>query len=203
MNPLDTILDKSEELFFQLGVRSVTMDEISKALGISKKTLYLSVENKKDLVNKVIFRHIEREKTFFDQLKKQNLNAIDTLVELVKHVVDFFQKMPTAVIYDLQKYYPNAWQIIDTFKRSFALKEMEQLILKGQKESLFRAEINAQLTAFYYFIILDSFFQPNFLVQLNTSFNAIYLDYISYHLHGLVSAEGKKYLNTINLNNDK
>lgn len=203
MNPLDTILDKSEELFFQLGVRSVTMDEISKALGISKKTLYLSVENKKDLVNKVIFRHIEREKTFFDQLKKQNLNAIDTLVELVKHVVDFFQKMPTVAIYDLQKYYPSAWQIIDTFKRSFALKEMEQLILKGQKENLFRTEINAQLTAYYYFIILDSFFQPNFLAQLNTSFKAIYLDYISYHLHGLVSAEGKKYLNTINLNNDK
>ena len=36
----EKIVEKSTELFLNLGFKSVTMDEIASALGVSKKTLY-------------------------------------------------------------------------------------------------------------------------------------------------------------------
>ena len=47
------ILLKSADLFTKYGIKSMTMDDISQQLGISKKTLYLYVDNKKDLVKKI------------------------------------------------------------------------------------------------------------------------------------------------------
>jgi len=40
------ILTKAENLFFKYGVKSISMDDLSRELGISKKTLYQSVDNK-------------------------------------------------------------------------------------------------------------------------------------------------------------
>ena len=41
-------------LFQECGIRSLTMDDISKKLGCSKKTLYVFYKNRRDLVKKVI-----------------------------------------------------------------------------------------------------------------------------------------------------
>ncbi len=46
----ENILDKSADLFLNYGFKSVTMDDIANALGISKKTIYQHLENKTKLV---------------------------------------------------------------------------------------------------------------------------------------------------------
>ena len=46
----DKILEKSGEMFLTLGFKSVTMDDIARELGISKKTLYKYFSNKANLV---------------------------------------------------------------------------------------------------------------------------------------------------------
>jgi len=56
------ILEKAEDLFLRYGLKSVTMDDIARKLGMSKKTLYQYVENKTDLVSKIMLAHIETEK---------------------------------------------------------------------------------------------------------------------------------------------
>ena len=42
----DLILEKTRELFLTIGFKSVTMDHIANAMGISKKTIYNFFENK-------------------------------------------------------------------------------------------------------------------------------------------------------------
>ena len=49
----DKIIEKSNELFLNLGFKSVTMDEIANSLGISKKTLYKHFGNKTALIDAV------------------------------------------------------------------------------------------------------------------------------------------------------
>ena len=50
----ERIRQKAHGLFMQYGLRSVSMDDIATALGISKKTIYLSYEDKAALVDDVI-----------------------------------------------------------------------------------------------------------------------------------------------------
>ena len=46
MEAKEKILKGATELFFRLGVKSITMDDIARELGISKKTLYQHFEDK-------------------------------------------------------------------------------------------------------------------------------------------------------------
>ena len=56
-------LERVESLFLRFGIKSQTMDDVARELGISKKTLYQMIDNKDDLVEKVLVNHITREKT--------------------------------------------------------------------------------------------------------------------------------------------
>ena len=55
----EKIIHKASELFLTLGFKSVTMDDIANALGISKKTIYVHFNNKTKLVEAVTFTLFE------------------------------------------------------------------------------------------------------------------------------------------------
>ena len=50
---MNELIIRISVLFKKYGIKSVTMDDISRELGISKKTLYQHFENKIDIINKV------------------------------------------------------------------------------------------------------------------------------------------------------
>ncbi|WP_422354444.1 TetR/AcrR family transcriptional regulator [Roseivirga pacifica] len=55
----DKIIEHTGNLMIQFGIRTVTMDDISRDLGISKKTIYQYFKDKKDLVNSIVREHID------------------------------------------------------------------------------------------------------------------------------------------------
>ena len=55
----EQIVQKSAEMYLTLGFKSVTMDDIANALGISKKTIYVHFANKTKLVEAVTFEIFE------------------------------------------------------------------------------------------------------------------------------------------------
>ena len=72
----EKIIEKSNELFLNLGFKSVTMDEIASSLGVSKKTIYKYFKNKTDLVASVteyIFNNIS---SGINQICSLNKNPI-------------------------------------------------------------------------------------------------------------------------------
>ena len=202
MDQLNEILNTSEALFFRVGIKSITMDDIARELGISKKTLYVHVDNKKDLVEKVMQRYIQNEAEFMQNIKLDDMNAIDIIVEIIKHVHKSISNLPHSAIYDLQKYYPKSWNHFTAFKDKLIFDMMVGIIQKGKKEKLFRKNINERLIAKFYVIAMDGTLNAENFKSENVLFKDIYLEYITYHLHGLVSDEGKIYLKTIKLNNE-
>ena len=65
------------DLYKKYGIKSVTMDDIARELGISKKTLYNLVSDKKELVEKVILQEFDDVKECFNRVfEKEGINAI-------------------------------------------------------------------------------------------------------------------------------
>ena len=71
-----TILAKVQDLFMKYGLKSVSMDDISRQLGISKKTLYQCVENKRDLILEVFQKHIKEEETAINEITAQSKDCL-------------------------------------------------------------------------------------------------------------------------------
>ena len=80
----DKIISKSEELFLSLGFKSVTMDDIANAIGISKKTIYAHFSNKTALVEVVIFETLDHIYEGIDKINASSINPIEELYERVQ-----------------------------------------------------------------------------------------------------------------------
>ena len=56
MDARDSILDGAAKLFKQKGLKSVTMDELAKSLGMSKRTIYENFKDKDELIETCLLK---------------------------------------------------------------------------------------------------------------------------------------------------
>ncbi|MFT4969847.1 MAG: AcrR family transcriptional regulator [Chitinophagales bacterium] len=193
------ILVKAKELFFKLGVRSITMDDISRELGISKKTLYQYVDNKSDLVQKTLQLHFSQEKIVIGTAITDAENAIDEIIRIVRESLKQFRSMHPSSIYDIKKYYPEAWTIIDQFKTEFIYSCIKANISKGKEDGMYRMGIDEDVITKLYINSIDYLVNPYNFPPSDYNFSDLYKEFIAYHLHGISTEKGHKYLKNIQL----
>lgn len=188
------ILQGAAGLFLRYGVKSVTMDDISRELGISKKTLYQHVENKADLIQQAIQAHLDEEKEMIGQIRKMADDAIHEIVILARHITQMFREMPPSLTYDLQKYYRNCWDLVDGYSKSHIYGVIRDNIERGMQQGVYRKNINPDIIAKLYVnnssVIVDEEVFP----LRNYHKENLFIEHINYHLHGIASAKGLKLL---------
>ncbi len=188
----ESILSNSKELFLKYGVKSVTMDDIARELGMSKKTLYQYVKNKEELIHLMIQAHIELEKEITTDILKSSKDAISEMFGMAKHVLETLSKLPSTTIYDLQKYYPKSWQLVEAFHKHFIYKSIKKNLERGVKEKLYRTEIDCDIIAKLYVgkstIVADESVFPSKEYNKEELFKAYFL----YHIHGIATEKGVK-----------
>lgn len=190
MEAKEKILVRSEELFLMYGLRSVSMDDIAKKLGMSKKTLYNYFDNKKELIHNVINEYIKREKEFATEILGKSMDAVDEMLTLAKHFIELLKKMKPTIMYDLQKYYPNSWELIEKLHLTFIEDVIKNNITKGITEGLYRENIDSTVISKLYvaktIILNDEGIFP--VKEFNREL--LFTEFIQYHLHGIVSQKG-------------
>lgn len=190
----ELLLISISELFMKFGIKSLTMDDISRNLGISKKTLYQITTDKKDLVKQCIDLMINMENKMLCEYQKINGNAIDEMLLINVHIGMKFQKIQPAVLFDLQKYFPEAWKEIENHKYCTILEVVKDNIEKGKSEGLYRETINAEIVAKIYIGLVDKMFEPDFFLLAKKSIEELYIEIAGYHIRGIASDKGLKYL---------
>ena len=65
---IERIIEGGEELFLQAGIKSVTMDDIARHLGMSKKTIYQFFKDKNELVIALVKKRLQSD--------EEQMNAI-------------------------------------------------------------------------------------------------------------------------------
>jgi AcrR family transcriptional regulator len=190
------ILNKAEELFLQYGVKSITMDDLAQALGASKKTLYLHVENKADLVFKTVEQHIAQEKEMIARVAESAENAIDEMALLAKNVIDNMSKSHPSMLYDLQKYYPKAWQLFLDFKFQVVYNAIKRNLEKGIQEGLYRPDLNPEIISRIYISRMEVVLDTRLFPRTQYPFIEVYKEQIKYHLRGISSEKGWSYLSS-------
>lgn len=176
------------------GIKSMTMDDIARHLGVSKKTLYLYVTDKNDLVEKVMLSIVNRERAITREMCDNNPNAIDMLFELTKDVSKKFGQIHPSINYDLQKYHPKAWGIFEEFRTVFVANCIEENITKGIEQGLYRSNLDPYVIARLYAVKMDMCMDGNVFPPDRYNFKSIHLELMRYHIRGIASDKGMVYL---------
>jgi AcrR family transcriptional regulator len=143
----ERILHKAEQLFFRFGVKSVTMDDIARELGVSKKTIYQHFPDKDEMVYQTVLLEMEKDQCEFETLRAGNYNAIERIMYGTEMMRLQFADMNPSLIYDIQKYHPRAWQVFQDHKHDFILNGIREELRQGVTEGLFRADLDVEVLA--------------------------------------------------------
>lgn len=139
----DKILETAMNLFAQHGIKAVKMDDIAKALNISKRTLYEIYEDKEVLLFEGVKRYIATHDEDMMRFVSDNHNVMDIIINVYKEKVYEFQHT-NPLFYDDIKKYP---KVLDYFEscREENHRRLAAFLAKGTKEGYFREDINFDL----------------------------------------------------------
>jgi len=196
METKEKILSKSEALFLRYGIRSVTMDDIARELGISKKTLYQIVDNKADLIKKVLLKYIEEERSSMLEIIQSSGNAIEEMLNIGQHITQVLRKLKPTTLFDLQKYYPESWQMVRALNQEHVYSVIRQNLEKGISQAFYRSNLNADIIARLYVGKTHYLVNEDFFPLRNYERGELYREFILYHMHGILSEKGREWIRT-------
>lgn len=184
------ILEKAEDLFLRYGLKSVTMDDIARKLGMSKKTLYQYVKNKTDLVSKIMLAHIEAEKAMMEEVKTNSGDAIEEMLKVGRYAVQQLRKLSPTLVYDLQKYYQNIWLLLQKLHRGHGQQMIQENIERGKLQGVYREDVNAEILAKMYVMSSFSLADEDIFPLKDFNKEKLFIEFIKYHIHGIASEKG-------------
>ena len=187
------IIQESTQLFLKFGLRSVTMDDLAREMGLSKKTLYNYVANKAELVDqgmRVMFNTVTEH---MGTLAKQSNNAIDELFTIDEYFDEMMREQHPAMIFQLKKYYPKTFIWLEGNKIKFVIDTTIQNLTRGIEQGLYLPDINKEYLAYIYLahtLVMENETIPKEVCE-SASFHR---EHLLYHLRGITSDKGLEYL---------
>ena len=188
----ERIKQKAHELFMQFGLKSVSMDDIANALGISKKTVYRFYEDKDALVDEVIAANIQHNQGSCEKDRAQSDNAIHEIFLAMDFMMEMFRSMNPSLVFDMQKYYPRAFHKFSKHKNDYLYTVIRENIARGIKEELYRADLQTDVIARFRVESIMLPFDPAFHSKVKQNLAAIEEELTLYFLFGMVSPKGYK-----------
>lgn len=139
------ITQAAEKLFVTYGIRSVTMHEIARQLGISKKTIYQHFQDKDELVLRVTELLWERDFQVLLNIESEAHNAIEAASRTTRYILEVHQNFNPSMMYDIEKYYPESWRVHKTYMDQKIYHLILENMHRGIQEGLYRKDLNMEI----------------------------------------------------------
>ncbi|WP_317899842.1 TetR/AcrR family transcriptional regulator [Aurantibacillus circumpalustris] len=195
MEPQEKILKTALGLFFKYGIKHITMDDIAKELGMSKKTIYQFYKEKDDLVNQLCNIQLLEQERHFDEMNKSAKDPIHEIMLISEMMMTMMQNINPMFFLDLQKFYPTGFQRFQSFKENCAYKNVLTNIKKGIELGVYRADLDVEFASRLRMAQIDMLMFGNYFSFERVSFaktNTLVLDIFVF---GICTIKGHKLFN--------
>tara|TARA_R110002073_G_scaffold108336_5_gene243559 strand:- start:138381 stop:138977 length:597 start_codon:yes stop_codon:yes gene_type:complete len=186
----EKILHSASEMFLSLGFKSVTMDDIAKISGVSKKTIYAHFSNKTELVEAVTNYLFDIISCGIDMIHEQQENPITELFEIKKFVMQHLKDEKSSPQYQLQKYYPKIYATLKQKQFEVMQDCIKENLQRGLDKKIFRENLDVDFIARIYFQGMVGIKDKDIFPLQDYSMNTLMNYYLEYHLRGICTEKG-------------
>lgn len=185
------------QLLMKYGLRNISMDDIARELGISKKTLYQWFSSKEDMIDAVIDyittnitqNHCEDKENVTDE------NAIDTILRVMNNIGKIGKQINPIFFWELNKYYPVQAKKLNDFRVKHIHEKIVENLNRGINEGIYRNNINIDVVSYMYVNLIEHFHELINNEKLQKyPIDVILKEIYMFHLHAIVNAKGREYL---------
>jgi AcrR family transcriptional regulator len=152
------------------GFSKVTLDEIASELGMSKKTLYKYFENKEDLLRTGVEQNMRAIACEMDLIASSDKSFSEKLAGVMMLIGKQMSRLSRTAMVDMQKFAPELWKEIDTFRREQIFNKIGKMIMQAREENVLRPYVNEQILTLMIINCVQGILNPEVLSQ--NSFSA-------------------------------
>ena len=186
----ERILVTATEAFASKGIKSITMDDIAAALGISKRTLYEVFSDKESLLKECILKAQSDREAYLQEVYEQSHNVLEVILAVFQKSIEVFHQTNKRFFEDIKKY-PKVYSLMRDRQDSDSEKTMS-FFKAGVEQGIFRSDVN--------FGIVNMLVKEQFDVLLNTDicneypFIEVYESIMFTYIRGISTEKGAKVL---------
>ena len=186
----EKIIHKAADMFITLGFKSVTMDDIATAMGISKKTIYANFKNKTDLVKEATLALFHVISHGIDCISDQDNNPIEELYAIKKFVMMHLKDERSSPQYQLQKYYPEIYMDLRAKEYQYLGKMVRDSLQDGINSGLFRAGIDLEFVSRLHINGMRGIRDIEIFPIEQFKIEELFENYLDYHLRAIITPKG-------------
>ncbi len=191
---INEIIIHALSVFQRYGIKSVSMDDIARHMGISKKTLYQYFNDKTQLVDVALNHLVESDYCSLKNIEQQSLNAVDEMFSLYRHVSTTVRNHNPVLEFDLQRYFPKIYKKLRDRNRT----QMHEILLnnlkKGKTEGLYRTNLNENIIAKLFVLRMENLMHTDLVSAEELYSEAFFIETYRYHLFGILSEAGLQFI---------
>ncbi|MDR3603217.1 MAG: TetR/AcrR family transcriptional regulator [Syntrophaceae bacterium] len=178
--------------FFAYGFRAVTMDDIARELGMSKKTLYAHFPSKAALVEAVLLDKIRRVETDLKRItSSSSSNFLTTLHQLLARVQMHLEEIQPPFLRDLRREAPEMFALVETRRREMIHQYFGRLVGAGQAEGIIREDVPTELIVEILLGATQAIMNPEKLTELGLTPREGFSAIITVIFRGVVTEMGR------------
>jgi AcrR family transcriptional regulator len=196
MDLLTKILSSSAELFRLYGFKTITMDDIARRAGISKKTLYQHFSNKNEVVHDSLLWYKAHMTESCQTLLQDAENAVEGMVKALAYLDETYKRINPMAMFELQRFFPETYTRFRELLLEKDAAMIRENILEGIRDGYYRAAVDADLMARYRLETSLMMFQPSLMVNDRTDLMNVSLEIGEHFMYGIMTQEGIKLYGT-------
>ena len=168
------------------------MDDIARQIGISKKTIYQEFADKNQLVFETFSTALEEDKCSIHQFPQIESGVIEHLIGISNFMRKRFAEINPLVLNEIQRYYPQCWQLFEEFKQNYIYLEIVKLLDKGKEEGCIREEMNTEVIAMIRMEQMMFVFDPIKFPPSKYNIVDLQMEIFEHFLYGIFTEKGRK-----------
>lgn len=188
----ERILETALRLFSTYGIKSITMQDIARECGISKKTVYEHFSDKTDLVDAVVAFMTGTHCHKLEECTSSGRDAIEELVLSLRQIELQVKSINPVLLFELEKYHPSAWKVIQEFKDRFVRKSIRENLERGIREGLFRSNMNIDIITHLRLMQIESAYNPRYFPAAQFDLHEVMVQVTLHYIHGVATPEGHR-----------
>jgi TetR/AcrR family transcriptional regulator, cholesterol catabolism regulator len=196
MDAQEKIHKAALNLFFKYGIRHVTMDDIARDLGMSKKTIYQYYREKDDLVNRLCDLELKVHECDFNALHQGAKDPVHELMLISEKLKDMMQNINPTFFLDLRKFYPRAFVRYQEFREACGYQNIHSNVRKGIESGYYRPELDPDFVSRYRLAQIDMLMFGDYFTYEKRSFVKTSELLFDLFVHSICTNKGQKLFNT-------
>ncbi|MBQ7206024.1 MAG: TetR/AcrR family transcriptional regulator [Muribaculaceae bacterium] len=149
MDTKERIVNECSRMLMSVGPTSMTMDDVARACGISKRTLYETFPDKRTLIGECIHNEHEKKNAAMKEIFSTSSNCFEAMYRVYQRVRKMYDTTSMAFINDIKRLYPDIFEKHMENEKT-VITGIASVLRQAQDEGLVIKRINPEIAAYLF-----------------------------------------------------